>query len=252
MSLAERSALIEGHQAKLREWQAKAKIELRAIGTPGEVPVALFDVNDEPVLVVAHGELAGYQVTEIDGANARVTVTSRDKSERIFSLLDPRPVKFPVFSPQHVESLVSRQGRWGREDRSVPVELLMAWDKINREGKEAILLAYLQNGNIVGIEPDHTGSGFRSGTSSSQLFAKQISQRNKELRDTFLASLTPEQRERFKGGLQQAIRLTAPLEEREAQMAQSRKTKAGQDEVIAGLTPEQRKLYDAWRPKQEN
>jgi len=251
MPSAEQQAFWEAQKKKRQEWEAGAVIVLRAIGTPGEVPVAMFDVNDEPVLVMENSELAGRRVEKIDVANSRVTTVARDKSERVFPLLDPRPVEFPVFTPQHVEALVSRQGRWGRDDRTMPVELLMAWGKINREGKEAILLAYLRGGNVIGIEPDLTGRGFRGGTSSSQLFARQISQRNKERREAFLASLTPEQRERFSVA-SPAIRLTAPPEEREAQMAQARKVKAAQDEVIAGLTPAQRQLYEAWQPPSEN
>ena len=248
MPTAEQQAFWEAEKKKREKWEAGAVIVLRAIGTPGEVPVAMFDVNDEPVLVMEHSELAGRRVEKIDVANSRVTTVARDKSERVFPLLDPRSVDFPDLAPNYVEAIVSGHGRSRPENRMLPPEVMLAWNKINREGKEAILLNYLRSGLVARFHHGPEGSG----ASMGQLFEKQISQRNKERHEAFLAGLTPEQRERFNGGLQPVIRLTAPPEEQEAQMAKARKIKAAQDEVIAGLTPDQRKLYEAWRPPTEN
>ena len=94
MSPAERKAAREAEWARIREREANAKVVLRAVGTVGGVPVAMLDVNDEPKLVKEYSELVG-QVAEIDVAKAQVTVRTRDGSLRVFTLTEPRPVKFP-------------------------------------------------------------------------------------------------------------------------------------------------------------
>ncbi len=245
---AELKAMAEAERAKMEKWEAEAKIVLRTIGTPGGVPVALFDVNDEPCLVTEGFELVASMVTGIDVENKRVTVTHRDQSKRVFDLTDPRPVKFPSFTPETIDAIIARHPTVRPEASMLPVPVLMAWNSINREGKEAILLNYLQGGMVIGIR----SGPFGMGASSSFLFQKQISQRSHERMNAFLASLTPEQKAAFKGGAQMAIRITDAPEKREAQMAISRQQKTEQDKVVAGLSPVQRKLYDAWRGPARN
>ncbi|MFO1448865.1 MAG: M56 family metallopeptidase [Opitutaceae bacterium] len=233
------------HQARIAErdrWAAEAKVVLRAIGTPGGVPVALFDVNDEPWLVKQGSDLVTSSVTTIDVQNARVTTTSsRDQSQRSYNLTEPRAVKFPEFTPQQIESLLPPNNQ--RKERPlVPLEIIQAWDVINRDGKEAILLNYLRGGYIIGIRT-RTGE---SSLTTALLFQQQFTQRFRDRYNTFAASLNAEQREAFAGGTQAAIRLDAPAEQRRDSAARAKAQMEKRDAVIAALTPEQRKLYDAW------
>lgn len=219
------------------------KIVLRAIGAPGGVPVAVIDVDGEPKVVAEDSGLVAGRVTIIDGANGRVTVSVGKSGSREFLLINPRPVKFPEISPKQFEFLVTPAARRSVEDNRVPSELVFAWSAINPEGKEAILMNYLRRGLVVDIHSDAKGAG----TSIQRLFAKQISQRVRERREAFVASLTAEQRERFGGGAEMAIRLDAAPAESAAAIALSNTTKAKRDRVIAELTSDQRKLYDLWQ-----
>lgn len=238
-SPAERKAAREALMTELLERDANAKVVLRAIGTPGGVPVAMFDVNDEPKLVIEHSELVGW-VAEIDVAKAQVTVKSRNGSLRVFTLTEPRAVKFPEFSPGQVESFLRPTRRPPPFDGSVPNELLQAWGDLNREAKEVILLSYLRSGVVLDISSS-------SSLSRAPLFSRQIEQRQQERLQAFLATLTPEQHALFKGSSQGLVRIGASPEEQEAQAAKNRLTKSKQEELVASLTPEQRKLYDAMR-----
>jgi beta-lactamase regulating signal transducer with metallopeptidase domain len=233
------------HQTQIAErdrWAAEAKVVLRAIGTPGGVPVALFDVNDEPWLVKQGSRLLTSSVTTIDVQNARVITTApRNQSQRTYDLTEPRTVKFPEFTPQQIESLLSPESS-KRERPFIPFEVQSAWDSINREGKEAILLNYLRSGLVLAVR---TGPHL-SGGSSSLLFSKQIDQLNRERYKSFLASLTVEQRAAFEQGPQMAVRLDAPADQRARQAAQAKARIEKRDAVVSMLNPEQRKLYDAW------
>lgn len=233
------------HQTQIAErdrWAAEAKVVLRAIGTPGGVPVALFDVNDEPWLVKQGSNLVTSSVTTIDVQNARVTTTSpRNQSQRTYDLTEPRTVKFPEFTPQQIESLLSPDNQEKGRPR-IPYEVTQAWGVINRDGKEAILLNYLRAGYLLGI---HSGTQAPSLTTAF-LFERQQSQRFRERYNAFIASLNAEQREAFSSGTQGAIRLDAPAEQRRASAARAKTQLEKRDAVIASLSPEQRKLYDAW------
>ncbi|MBL9207828.1 MAG: hypothetical protein JNN01_22285 [Opitutaceae bacterium] len=233
------------HQAQIVErdrWAASAKVVLRAIGTPGGVPVALFDVNDEPWLVKQGSDLVTSSVTTIDVQNARVITTSpRNQAQRTYDLTEPRAVKFPDFTPQHIESLLSPNNQEKGRPR-IPYEVTQAWGVINRDGKEAILLNYLRSGYLLGI---HTGTQAPSLTTGF-LFDRQLTQRFRERYNAFAASLNAEQREAFAGGTQAVIRLDAPAEQRRDSAARAKAQMEKRDAVIAALTPEQRKLYDAW------
>jgi beta-lactamase regulating signal transducer with metallopeptidase domain len=236
---AERAA----RERQFLEWADAGKIVLRAIGAPGGVPVAVFDVDGEPKVVVEDSGLVAGRVTVIDGANGRVTVSFGKNGLREFLLTNPRPVKFPEISPKQFEFLVTPAARRSVEDNRVPSELVFAWSAINPEGKEAILMNYLRRGLVVDVHSDAKGAG----TSIQRLFAKQISQRVRERREAFVASLTAEQRERFGGGAEKAIRLDATPAESAAAIERSNTAKAKRDRVIAELTSEQRMLYDLWQ-----
>lgn len=234
-------------EAESSEWAGGKKIVLRAIGAPGGVPVAVFDVGGEPKLVIEGSGLVTARVTEIDGANGRVTVSVGKVDSREFKLTNPRPVKFPEITPKQYDLIVTGSAKRSRDDERVPSELVFAWSAINAEGKEAILMNYLRRGLVININGTPGGAG----VITTRLFEKKIAQRVAERREAFVASLTPEQRERFRGGGQMAIKFTAPPEEREKMAALSQVNKAQQDRVIAELTPDQRQLYDLWRAAME-
>lgn len=226
--------------AKILEQEAKAKVVLRAVGTVGGVPVAMFDVNDEPTLVMEDSELVG-QVAEIDVANAQVTVITRDQSQRVFTLTDPRPVKFPDFSPQQVEMMIRGTSRGRPQNEGAPIELIRAWSELSREAKEVILLSYLRSGVVINISSS-------SSASSGRLFERQMVQRIQENAGAFLASLSPEQRELFRGSSQGLVRLDASPAGQAALADKNRQAGSKLEQLLASLTPEQRKLYDAMRP----
>lgn len=235
----ERKAAREALMAELLKRDANAKVVLRAVGTVGGAPVAMLDVNDEPKLVTIFSELVG-QVVEIDVGKAEVTVQTRDGSLRVFTLTEPRPVKFPgVTSQPELQEKMMRTPTYIRlRTQGVPDELEFTWGKLNREAKEAILLHYLQRGLVVSI----SGNGE---TSIAQLFERQMEQRSQERMKAFLASLTPEQNELFRGSVQGLVRMDAPPEKVTAQAEKNRQTGPNREKLLASLTPEQRKLYDA-------
>jgi hypothetical protein len=175
-----------------------------------------------------------------------VTVSARDRSTRVYDLTEPREVKFPAFRPQDIDRIISTpraRDAGSRLVEPVPPAVLFAWPSINREGKEAILLNYLRFGLIIDISGDSSGFSY----STKLLFAEKISSRNRERMDVFLASLSPEQRRRFGGPIQAAIRMDASPKDAGAALASGREQKAQRDEVIAELTAEQSKLYEFWR-----
>ena len=242
----------EVYMAKILEREANAKVVLRAVGTVGGAPVAMFDVNDEPKLVTLYSGLVG-QVAEIDVAKAQVTVRARDGSLRVFTLTEPRPVKFPSVTDQPElqermmrmpEEKMRRMSAYARlRTQGVPDELVFTWAKLNREAKEAILLFYLQAGLVVSISSDPVGE-----TSVGSLFERQMAQRSRERMKAFMASLTPEQRELFKGSAQGLVRIGTPPAELESLADKNRRAGSNLEQLLASLTPEQRKLYDAIHP----
>ena len=242
MSPAERKAAREAYMAKIREQEANTKVVLRAVGAPGGEPVAMFDVNDEPKLVMENSELVG-QVAEIDVAKAQVTIRTRDGSLRVFTLTDPRPVKFPEFSPQQVEMMISEMNRGRPRNEGAPIELMRTWSELSREAKEDILLSYLRSGVVIDISS-------RSSASSARLFERQMVQRIQERMDAFLASLTPEQRELFRGSSKGLVRIGTPPMDKEALAAKNNRASSSLEQLLASLTADQRKLYDAMRPGQ--
>ena len=244
MSPAERKAARQERWAKLLAEEANAKVVLRAIGTPGGVPVAMFDVNDEPKLVMEGSELVGL-VAEIDVAKAQVTVRTRDGSLWVFTLTDPRPVKFPgvTSQPELQERMMRTPGYIRLRTQGVPDELVFTWAELNREAKEAILLHYLQRGLVVSISSDPVGE-----TSIGQLFEGQMEQRSQERIKAFVSTLTPEQHDLFRGSSQGLVRLDASPEKQAVLADKNRRSGSNLEQLLASLTPEQRRLYDAIRP----
>ena len=249
MSPAELKTASESYLAKILEQEARAKVVLRAIGTVGGEPVAMFDVNDEPKLVILYSELVG-QVVEIDVAKAQVTVQTRDDSLRVFTLTEPRPVKFPVVTAQPElqekmmrmpEERMRRMPTYARlRTQGVPDELMFTWAQLNREAKEAILLFYLQQGLVVSISVGET--------SIASLFERQMAQRSRARMKAFMASLTPEQQELFRGSAQGLVRMGTPPAQLDTLAEKNRWAGSSREQLLASLTPEQRQLYDALHP----
>lgn len=247
----ELDAAFAAQEKRREDWIAQATLELRAVGAVGGVPVAVIDVYGDPHVVMAGSQLFRQTVVAINLATREVTVRRvrmgpQTDPEKTLRLAHPRKVDFPEIPPAAVEAMVERkQDARSIYQHSLPPEVLHAWDKLNVEGKEAILMSYLRMGLVVDVEGDPDGRF--SGTSTSQLFGRRISERGRERMNVFLASLSEEQRKAFHNGLVPMIRFTAPPQERERQIREGQRIIEDQKQVVAGLTPEQRKLYDAWQ-----
>lgn len=227
--------------AKALEWEARVKLELRAVGEVGGVPVALIDVEGEPQMMIMSSGIMGLRIAAIDVAAQTATVANRAGENRVLSLTNPREIAWPKVEAKWFltpEALARRRENLGRE--IMPSAVVLAWAKINREGKEEILLNYLRSAQVVGITPNSEGISMTMGF----LFEVQEQQLRRERREKFVASLTPEQRADFNNGAQPAIRFTDPPEAREKQAAKAKDAKERMDKVIAGLTPEQKALYE--------
>jgi beta-lactamase regulating signal transducer with metallopeptidase domain len=229
--------------AQAQEWEANVKLELRAVGEVGGVPVALIDVAGEPQIMMKGSGIMGLRVGEIDMKAQTATIVDRSGAGRLLPLTNPRAIEFPKVDAQWFltpEALARR--REARAQAFLPSAVLMAWPKINREGKEEILLNYLREGTVVVVRVD--SSGRANGGSMGFLFAEQERQILRERREKFVASLTPEQRAEYGNGAEPLIRFTDPPAEREQQAAKAKEAKERIAKVIAGLTPEQKALYD--------
>jgi hypothetical protein len=227
--------------AKALEWEARVKLELRAVGEVGGVPVALIDVEGEPQMMMKSSGIRGLRIAAIDVAAQTATVANRAGENRVLSLTNPREIAWPKVEAKWFltpEALARRRENLGRE--TMPSAVVLAWAKINREGKEEILLNYLRSAQVVGITPNSEGISMTMGF----LFEVQEQQLRRERWEKFVASLTPEQRADFNNGAQPAIRFTDPPEAREKQAAKAKDAKERMGKVIAGLTPEQKALYE--------
>lgn len=244
---AEAQARPEAMKTEQAKWEEELSFELLGIGRVAGEPVAFIAVNGNLCTVVAHCHLVRYSVEEIDVDNKRVLlghVTRRGQPPLVLALTTPNPIKLPELGERQVEFLLSKEGiKLMNRFQGMPVELGMVWDKVNREGQVEVLTDYLRRGVVVGFfrSPMGGGTGF-----SSRLLQRQISQRNKQRREAFIASLTPEQAARYHTAMP-AIGLRSSPEERAKQVALAKATQAQQAEVIASLTAEQRALYDEYQ-----
>jgi beta-lactamase regulating signal transducer with metallopeptidase domain len=238
--LAERAAM----QVEREKWEKELVFEVCGLGNLRGVPVALIAVNGNLVTAVQGTRLLRASVLEIDVENSRVTLNRPGEANLIVPLTEVNPIELPEIDDRTMERRLSKEGiRQMQEFRGMPSELVMVWDKINREGQTEVLLSYLRSGHVVGIIPSPWGGhGYARG-----LFNAQISERLRVPRDAFLASLTPEQKADYGTGVEMAIRFTDPPAEREKQVAAAKDGRERQERVIAGLTPAQRALYDEWQ-----
>lgn len=242
---AERDRIRAELRLKEDEWAASVHYELRAVGLVGGVPVAMVDVNGDPNFVSVNSSLMDYRVSEIDVAAGSLVLQDRYGNTRFLPLVKPRAIEFPEVRPESFLSAEYQASLMERGHSSMlPSEVSMAWPKINREGKEAILLNYLRRAQLVVCIPTPTG-GSTGGVNF--LFREKLSALNRERREAFLASLTREQLAEYGNGASPAINLRSSPAEREAQVAAAREAEARREKVEAELTPEQRVLFEAWR-----
>jgi beta-lactamase regulating signal transducer with metallopeptidase domain len=225
-------------------WEENVKLELRAVGEVGGVPVAIVDLEGEPIVVTPNIGIRSLRVTAFLPTANEITVTTRSGTKRVLKLDNPSPVEFPKVDPNWFltpEAIARRQENQRHE--KIPGAIVLSWSKINRAGKEAILMNYLRAGEIVQVL-ETTSGGYS--TSSAFLFAEKLAAIRREKQQVFLASLTPEQRTKFGSGAAAAVRFTDSAVKVQEQMQRGKEAAARREEVVASLTPEQKKLYDEW------
>jgi len=240
---AEQRARMKDRLARVIEWEEHANLELRAVGEAGGVPLAIVDVEGEPVLVSRQSGIMGLRVGEIDVANRQVTMLTRSGNARVLNLKNPETVKFPqLAADRFLTPQAQARRRESMRGEAVPHELALAWPKINREGKIAILMSYLQGAEVVQIFRTPEDGGIT--VSRGFLFAEQLQAISHVRRDRFIASLTPEQKAGFTPA--RAIHFVDSPDQIQQQMAEAKKSNASREKVLASLTAEQRALYNAW------
>jgi hypothetical protein len=227
-------------------WEANVRLELRAIGEVGGEPVAMVDIDGNPVMVIRGVVFLRREVKSIDQQRKEVTLETSGEPDTVLQLTNPRPVAFPVLSPQAVERLLQPNSQRRHEvERGMPHEVLAAWKQINRDAQEEILMNYLREGLAWGSYGfgEFPGSGFRA-----HLFENQRNEIMAGKRAAFLASLSDDQRGIFTVSYP-AVRFDAMPSpaERAAMSARIQADQKKQEEVVRVLTPEQRMLYDQWR-----
>ncbi len=232
--------------AEVLKWEANVKLELRAVGEVGGVPVALIDVEGEPMMAATDsGGIMGLRIGEINVAAKTATIVNRAGEKRVLSLTDPRPIEFPKIEAKWFltpEAIAQRQTN--RRDESLPSPVAEAWPRLNREAKEEILLSYLKRGTVLGVRtkpPDgiSTQTGFLFSQQQRQVMLEHL----RERREKFLASLTPEQRAEYGDGASMVIRFTDPPDQIEKQRVKAQEIEERRKKVIASLTPAQKALY---------
>ena len=188
----------------------------------------------------------GLRVRDIDLKTGQVTMETRTGLARILNLTNPETVDFPKVVAERflTPQAQARRSESMRHGESFPPELAIAWSKINREGKLAILMSYLMGAEVVQIYsvPDEGGITVSKGF----LFSEQLQALDNARRDRFIASLSPEQKAEFKNGASRAIRFTDPPEKIAQARAEAEQAAVTRAKVLAGLTPEQKALYDEW------
>jgi beta-lactamase regulating signal transducer with metallopeptidase domain len=246
-AMGDRAQMRAQDLAEQRQWETSVKLDLRAVGVVGGVPVALIDADGEPMLVSRDFGILTMDVKEIDVATKQVTVTMRVSGlTRVLPLTAPRAIEFPEVDPKPMlewRPLLETKEHYLRQ--MLPDAITMKWGSFNRETKEEILLAFLATGQLVQVNSRERGVSM----SSSFLFERERQALQKERRERFLASLTPEQREKFGTGADRAVRLDAPKAEQEKASAEAKKSRAMREEVLANLTSEQARLYFEWTGK---
>lgn len=238
------AANLEARRAEAIAWEENVKLELRAVGDVGGVPVALVDIEGNPILVTANIGIQSLCVAPFEPTATEITVLTRLGAKRVLKLENPSTFEFPKVSPAWFLSpeAIARRQENQRHER-IPAAIVLSWSKINRAGKETILMNYLRTGEVVQVL--ETSSGGYS-TASSFLFAERLTAMRRELQQKFLASLTPEQKTKFNSGAAAAVRFTDSEAKIQEQLKRGKVAAARREEVITSLTPEQKKLYDEW------
>lgn len=240
--------IIQAARERHREFEESATFELRAVGQVAGVPVALIDINGHPCLFIETVGIFGRNVRSIDVNRQQVVLHDfRTKTDQVLHVVNPRPVEFPTLSEEMIEHLLSPAAQQRHNQiEHLPIEIVQSWGKINRDGREQILLNYLRMGVVRGVLLDFNGNA-GSGYSAS-LLAAEARRRSEARRLAFLASLGEEQRLIFTEPARMVDfrRPPSPLE-LEKMEARRRELETAQARIVAALTPAQKELYDAWR-----
>ncbi len=230
--------------------EADSTLELRAVGLVGGEPVAMIDVNGHPVMAQVGVSLAGWDVRAITVADGEVVLSHiRENAARTLRVTDLRNVEFPEVSAAWIDQLLARRHRSMPVARGehLPPEVIQAWPKINREGKEEILLNYLRMGWAVGcivLAGDRVGDVYHA-----SLWETRRRGLVTEKRQVFLTSLEEAQRTVFTAvAAMPAVDLRNPPspEEMEKMRAWAKSIELKRQEVVDAFSPEQRALYDEW------
>lgn len=229
--------------AEAIKWEENVRLELRALGEVGGVPVALVDVNGEPTLVCKQSGLLSLRVETMDLTAKRISFTTRMGKKRVLGLEQPDDFAFPEVDPERFFTAEAIAKRRDPRGFSPPQELVRSWPGLGREAKIAILADALKQGTLLQMHVERSGG---ISTTSGFLFAELQATKNRERKDRFLATLTPVQRAEFDASAAPAIRFTASSEEIAAQKTVGKESAARRGEFLASLSPVQRARYDEW------
>ncbi|HNC24132.1 MAG TPA: M56 family metallopeptidase [Opitutaceae bacterium] len=233
-------------RARALEWEKSVRLELRAIGEVGGEPVALVDVDDEPMLTNTMRGFQSLRVQRIEMEAKRLVLVGLDGQERVLTLEHPREIKFPRVDPAMMltpEGQARRQERVASPGGYLPMPMVMSWSKLNREAKEEILLNYLRLGELVQIFT--TG---RQGTTATSgfLFERQLQEQREQARKRFVASLTPEQLVEYKQSALPAVRIDQTSFKLADAGARRQEAILHHERLMASLTKEQLALFEAY------
>ncbi len=235
---------LDARLAEAIAWEETVKLELRAVGEVGGVPVAIVDVEDNPIVVTPNIGIGSLRVAAFPSTATEITLTTRSGTHRVLKLDNPSPVEFPKVDPAWflTPEAIARRQEYQRHEK-IPGAILHSWSKINRAGKETILMNYLRAGEVVQVFEASSG-GYS--TTSGFLFSEQAAAIRREKQQKFIASLTPEQKTKFNSGAAPLIRFMDSAVKIQEAMQRGKEAAVRREEVMASLTPEQKKLYDEW------
>lgn len=230
-----KAARLNARRAEAIAWEENVKLELRAVGEVGGVPVAIVDIEDNPIVVTPNSGIRSLRVAAFPSTATEITVTTRSGTQRVLKLDNPSPVEFPKVNPAWFltpEALARRQENQRQE--KIPAAIVLSWSKINRAGKETILMNYLRTGEVVQVL-ETSSRGYS--TASGFLFAEQAAAIRREKQQNFLASLTPDQKTKFNSGAAPAVRFTDSAVKVQEGIQRGKEAAARREEVVASLTP---------------
>ncbi len=233
-------------RAQAAEWESTVKLELRAMGLVGGEPVALVDVEGEPMLTNSTRGFRSLQVKSIDVEAHELVLVGRGGAVRSLRLEHPREIKFPDV---HAEMFLSPEGLARRRQRAEAARgyglepVVMSWPKLNREAKEELLMNYLRTGELLQIFVIK-GSGVTA--SSGFLFERQLMEQRAAARQRFVATLSPAQLADYRQSALPAARIGQATAQLDGMRTRAREAAIHHDRFVESLTAEQRALYEEY------